>query len=244
MFELSAVQGTNGSGAAQTGFAPKGRACGCWSPSSWCRGREHAGLRTKPPPHRSSLSPSTRTRVLQGEPPHSQDKSRTMKGSQSPKSARLKGCSHRQLSPGMKGGSSFDGKLSVCKQKRRQANGTLQSVLLGGKGGSGIPGRWGGEVMLRVGSGGKTRQHRVTSAPSPRDPAEQAPSATFFALENGGGSLQKLLNSRKSSLHLEGEKLSSTLRTEHLLVCLQKCHLFSRSRVLCWSVNDFSTKRS
>lgn len=35
----------------------------------------------------------------------------------------------------MKGSSSFDGKLTVCKQKQLQANGTLQSALLGVQGG-------------------------------------------------------------------------------------------------------------
>lgn len=36
----------------------------------------------------------------------------------------------------MKGSSSFDGKLTVCKQKQLQANGTLQSALLGVQGGA------------------------------------------------------------------------------------------------------------
>lgn len=62
-----------------------------------------------------------------------------MKGSQTPALAVVKGCSRRQLSPGMKSSGGFDGKLTDSQQQRQQASGTLPSALLRVQGAPGLP---------------------------------------------------------------------------------------------------------
>lgn len=87
----------------------------------------------------------------------------------------------------MKGGSGFDGKLTVCKQKRLQANGTVQSTLLGARGGGGARASPGdGEGRRCWGRAREAEQAAPSNFSSvTRRRSDPGPRATGFVLENG-----------------------------------------------------------